>query len=655
MAECCLSTDAYITLNRFHGPRQDQQLAALNALYLDLDVDLAPRSLACHPIAWAREFTCDAERRGLPPPSFVNSTGRGLAAIWLINDLPPKARRRWSAAQKTLISLYRGYGADPRCCDTARVFRIPGSINSKSGRTVEILGGNLQRHSFEDLADRIYIAAGRPTRRDLQARKKRKARSGQGGPRRSRLSPGQRFLAIQQDLECLLDAWGGRVPVGYRNTWLHLWATCLTHQDTPGDIDARTHAMAHTATPGLSASEVGAIARHAAERASLPRSRSLMSDGRYHYAGATLAELLCVSDKMAHDLGLRQIFSLTERQRRKVGKQRMRRAASGAMARASYLAANAISRMKPWEAQGISRATWYRRQKVEAETSRMGEAPEHPSETGSCPLQGALPCRRLEEGEGDTRTPAQSSPNTPMPMPDTGRTAKSPGERQDADKGAREALAVSARTELIGVRSRAEMPNGQTMTGPHADEMELRREAFASVSAIEPAPSDSHAWHRDAAAELRGVGRTPKPSCRLLSIAVAPAGPHDLVEVFVRRGVKEALEVLGIPGPIPSSRGEKEHRGGDRSVPPKPTSPSAWNVLGPHRFGFRPLPGPGRQHPQFRRIRAGSTSGHRHSPSTASGDPWHRPGSAPRSPRDMSRAAVRGRGGAPRAPPLRGL
>lgn len=39
------------------------------------------------------------------------------------------------------------------------------------------------------------------------------------------------------------------------------------------------------------------------------------------------------------------------------------------MTRAEYLAANTISRDKPWLAQGISRATWYRQRKRPAETS----------------------------------------------------------------------------------------------------------------------------------------------------------------------------------------------------------------------------------------------------------------------------------------------
>ena len=39
--------------------------------------------------------------------------------------------------------------------------------------------------------------------------------------------------------------------------------------------------------------------------------------------------------------------------------------------RAEYLATNSLSRNKPWEAENISKATWYRR-RTKAETSRAG-------------------------------------------------------------------------------------------------------------------------------------------------------------------------------------------------------------------------------------------------------------------------------------------
>jgi isopentenyldiphosphate isomerase len=38
-----------------------------------------------------------------------------------------------------------------------------------------------------------------------------------------------------------------------------------------------------------------------------------------------------------------------------------------ALPRADYLAANKISECKPWEAMGMSRATWYRKGKPEPE------------------------------------------------------------------------------------------------------------------------------------------------------------------------------------------------------------------------------------------------------------------------------------------------
>jgi hypothetical protein len=51
--------------------------------------------------------------------------------------------------------------------------------------------------------------------------------------------------------------------------------------------------------------------------------------------------------------------------RRKVRKaeaKRERRRAKGTKPRAEYLANHQLSQTKPWEAEGISRATYYRRQ-----------------------------------------------------------------------------------------------------------------------------------------------------------------------------------------------------------------------------------------------------------------------------------------------------
>jgi hypothetical protein len=70
-------------------------------------------------------------------------------------------------------------------------------------------------------------------------------------------------------------------------------------------------------------------------------------------------------------LGIRTIraFDKTQaeiediRHQRKMEAQRASRRAEGVRPREAYLAAHSISRTKPWEAEGISRRTWYRRHK----------------------------------------------------------------------------------------------------------------------------------------------------------------------------------------------------------------------------------------------------------------------------------------------------
>jgi hypothetical protein len=59
---------------------------------------------------------------------------------------------------------------------------------------------------------------------------------------------------------------------------------------------------------------------------------------------------------------------LARRQERKRLREQERRRAAGAKSRAEY-EAQSISKAKPWEALGMSRASWYRHQRQTAETS----------------------------------------------------------------------------------------------------------------------------------------------------------------------------------------------------------------------------------------------------------------------------------------------
>ena len=75
----------------------------------------------------------------------------------------------------------------------------------------------------------------------------------------------------------------------------------------------------------------------------------------------TLIQLFGITD--AEQAGLRTIISEGVAKARHAARDTVKRRAAGAVPRAEY-EANALSNTRPWEALGISRATWYRQKKA---------------------------------------------------------------------------------------------------------------------------------------------------------------------------------------------------------------------------------------------------------------------------------------------------
>lgn len=71
----------------------------------------------------------------------------------------------------------------------------------------------------------------------------------------------------------------------------------------------------------------------------------------------TLIEIFKITPE--EERQLRTIVSKSESDRRHREREKARRRANGAQSREEYLAGS-ISRQKPWEALGMSRAKWYR-------------------------------------------------------------------------------------------------------------------------------------------------------------------------------------------------------------------------------------------------------------------------------------------------------
>ena len=182
VADVWLEAQSYVSMNRFHGPRRVDRLAELNALYVDLDVYRKPYlNVPRHEVVSLARLHLAAI--GLPDPSYIIDSGRGLYILYLIDPCPARALPRWTEAERFLVALLEPFGSDAACADAARVLRIPGTTNPKAGAIVSVVDGVGMRYGFDGLADAISAPRGVP-------------RGGCGNASPSSLRQGRRGVSI---------------------------------------------------------------------------------------------------------------------------------------------------------------------------------------------------------------------------------------------------------------------------------------------------------------------------------------------------------------------------------------------------------------------------------------------------------------------------
>ncbi len=157
------SHDTWISQATFTRPnRRAVNVFNVGLLFCDLDTYNLPGGADLSP-EWLANMVlqvCDEE--GIPPPSLIVFSGRGLQAKWLLDKpLPRQALPRWNACERYLTQFLQRAGADSKAKDVSRVLRVVGTVNSKSQEICRVVhvetdrSGQLLRYDFDYLCEYI--------------------------------------------------------------------------------------------------------------------------------------------------------------------------------------------------------------------------------------------------------------------------------------------------------------------------------------------------------------------------------------------------------------------------------------------------------------------------------------------------------------------
>jgi ElaB/YqjD/DUF883 family membrane-anchored ribosome-binding protein len=381
--------DTWLTQAEFMRPnRRVVNLLRLGLLFVDIDSYKMPWAEGKSPQAQVAALVHFCQAEGIPEPSLVVFSGRGLQAKWLLDGtIPRQALPRWNACQRHLVDRLAPLGADPAAKDASRVLRLVNTVNSKSGEICRVVhvkeqGGQPVRYGFEFMAEALLPVARWDIERQRQARETRRAlKSIDGGKTRGLRGFSGRQLAWDrlEDLRRLADL-RGRVTEGERMKHLfwRLNFLLLSGATNSAQMYHEAVALAQEIDPHWSYRSKELMTLYS--KAKAHEAGEKVEFGGKEYAplytpkNDTLINLFQISEDEQREL--RTLISSDIAKERDRARDTARRRAAGAVDRETY-ESRSLSRQKPWEALGMSRASWYRAGKPTA----LG------SETGSSVLQ----------------------------------------------------------------------------------------------------------------------------------------------------------------------------------------------------------------------------------------------------------------------------
>jgi hypothetical protein len=433
LANLDLCHDTWLSQAEFTKPnRRVVNLLRLGLLFVDLDTYRFPWAVGKSAEDQAAAVIYHCQQEGIPEPSLIVFSGRGLQAKWLLDlAISRYALPRWNACQRSLVDKLSSLGADPAARDASRVLRLVNTTNLKSGEVCRVVwvkeeNGLPIRYNFEYLAEALLPIARWEIEQQRQVKKVRKSFNVLPGGKEGALrgfSGRQLAWHRLEDLRALATLRGG-VSEGERMKHLFWRLNFLL-------LSGATHSSQMYSEAGALAQELDKGWSHNSKELMtlFSKAKAYEAGEKIDFAGKeytplytpkndTLINLFCITEeeqkqlktliskeianerhkkreqlrraaikedeeRFAQELEKQQqrernrraaIKKDEERLAQELKKDRLRkkndRKAKGAIDRESY-EAKALSRLKPWHALGISRASWYRLGKpsTENETS----------------------------------------------------------------------------------------------------------------------------------------------------------------------------------------------------------------------------------------------------------------------------------------------
>ena len=358
------SRDSWISQAEFIRPnRRIVNLARIGLLFTDLDTYNVPELRDLTPEHLTELALRECVSVGLPEPSVIVFSGRGLQLKWLLqHPLPRPALPRWNRCQAEVVSRLRSIGSDMAARDASRVLRLVNTVNSKSREICRVTyihadgAGLPAQYSFDSLADRVLPF----TREQLaQLRIEREAEwaARQELRRIERDSWGetsglQRFSGRQlawhrlEDLRTLarIRYPNGIVDEGWRMKFL-FWALnflLLAGATCAAQIPYEGRALAREFSPGWTEYNDSELSTLYSKAKLMEAGKTVTFNGKeyppiYTPTNSTLISYFKITD--AEQESLTTIISKDEAARRHRAREEQRRRAAGAVKRSVYLGA----------------------------------------------------------------------------------------------------------------------------------------------------------------------------------------------------------------------------------------------------------------------------------------------------------------------------